>query len=70
MADVVKLRPAEDPNEVLTRAAADDVYAEVIVIGWTKEGTAQMRSTLGLEGGDILLLVEIAKKILLEELIE
>lgn len=68
MADVVKLRPAEDPNEVLTRAV--DVYDEVLLIGWTKEGAAQMRSTLGLEAGDILLLIEIAKKMLLEEIIE
>ena len=68
MADVVKLYPAEDPNEVLK--AATDKYSEVVLIGWTKEGTAQMRSTLGLEGGDILLLVEIAKKMLLEEIIE
>jgi hypothetical protein len=68
MADVVKLRPAEDPNEVLTRAV--DCYEQLIIVGWTNEGVAQMRSTLGLECQDILLLVEIAKKMLLEELIE
>jgi hypothetical protein len=68
MAEIVKLRPAEDPDEVLTRAVG--VYDEVLTIGWTKEGVAQMRSTLGMEAGDILLLIEIAKKMLLEEIIE
>jgi hypothetical protein len=69
MADVVKLRPAEDPDEVL-KAAANGTYDQVVVMGWTKEGAAQMRTTLGLEAGDILLLIEIAKKMLLEEIIE
>jgi len=69
MAEVIKLRPAEDPDEVL-KAAANGIYDEVLVIGWTKEGAMQMRSSLGLEAGDILLLIEIAKKMLLEEVIE
>ena len=68
MADVVKLRPAEDPDEVLTRAVG--AYDDVMVIGWTKENAVQMRSTLNLEAGDILLLIEIAKKMLLEEVME
>lgn len=68
MAEIVKLRPAEDPDEVLTRAVGS--YGELLIIGWTKEGVAQMRSTLGMEAGDILLLIEIAKKMLLEEIIE
>jgi len=68
MAEIVKLRPAEDPDEVLKHATG--VYEEVLVLGWTKDGALQMRSTLGMEAGDILLVIELSKKMLLEEIIE
>lgn len=68
MADVIKLHPATDPNIVLQHAI--DAYDEVIVLGWTKDGNMQARSTLGLEAGETLLLVELFKKMLLEEVAE
>ena len=68
MSEIIKLRPAEDPDEVLTRAVG--VYDEVLVIGWTKEDAMQARSTLGMDAADLLLLVELFKKMLLEEVVE
>ena len=68
MADVVKLRPAEDPNEVLTRAI--DVYDEVILIGWTKENNMSGRISLNIDTADALLLVELFKTALLSEAVE
>lgn len=68
MSEIIKLRPAEDPDEVLTRAVG--VYDEVLVIGWTKEDAMQARSTLGMDAADLLLLVELFKKMLLEEIAE
>ena len=68
MAEVINLHPANDPNVVLQHSM--DAYDEVIVLGWTKEGNMQARSTLGLEAGEMLLLVELFKKMLLEEIAE
>lgn len=68
MADVINLHPAIDPDVVLTNSLG--TYSEVIVLGWTKDNDMQARSTLGLEVGDILLLVELFKKMLIEEISE
>ena len=68
MADVVKLYPAADPDEVLKHSI--DVYESVVVIGWTKENSFSGRSSMNLEVADVLLLVEIFKAALLSEAVE
>jgi len=68
MADIVKLRPAEDPDEVLKQALG--VYENVVVVGWTKEDGFSGRSSLNLEVADVMLLIEIFKMALLAEAIE
>ena len=68
MAEVVKLHPAADPDEVLK--AADGVYESVVIIGWTKDGGFSGRSSLNLETGDVLLLIEVLKHALITEAVE
>jgi hypothetical protein len=68
MAEVVKLHPAADPDEVLK--AAEGVYESVIVLGWTKDDGFSGRASLNLETADVLLLVEIFKAALINEAIE
>jgi len=69
MADVVKLYPAADPDEVLKQATGG-IYDSVVVIGWTKDDGFSGRSSLNLEVADVLLLLEIFKMALLSEAIE
>jgi hypothetical protein len=68
MANVVKLHPAADPDEVLR--AADGIYENVVILGWTKDGGFSGRASLNLETADALLLVEIFRTALINEAIE
>lgn len=68
MANVVKLRPGDDPDEVLK--AASGVYDSVIVMGWTKNGEFDGRSTLNLTAAEALLLVELFKAAVISEAVE
>lgn len=68
MADVIKLHPADDPDEVLK--AAIGCYQSVVVLGWTKDDKFSGRSTLNLEIGEILLLIELFKQAMLLEAVE
>ena len=68
MADVIKLHPAADPDEVLKHSMG--VYESIVVMGWTKEDGFSGRSSLNLEVADVLLLVEIFKSALLSEAVE
>ena len=68
MAEVVKLHPAADPDEVLKACAG--VYESVVVLGWTKDDGFSGRASLNLETADVLLLVEIFKAALLSEAVE
>ena len=69
MAEVVKLHPAADPDEVL-KAATGGIYESVIVLGWTKDDVFSGRASLNLETADVLLLVEIFKAALISEAVE
>lgn len=68
MADVVKLYPAADPDEVLKHAIG--IYDSVVVIGWTKEDNMSGRISLNIDTADALLLVELFKAALLSEAVE
>ena len=68
MADVIKLHPADDPDEVLKAAIGS--YQSVVVLGWTKDDKFSGRSTLNLEIGEILLLIELFKQAMLLEAVE
>ena len=68
MAEVVKLHPAADPDEVLKACAG--VYESVVVLGWTKDDGFSGRASLNLETADVLLLVEIFKAALISEAVE
>lgn len=68
MAEVVKLHPAADPDEVLK--AAEGVYESVVILGWTKDNGFSGRSSLNLETGDVLLLIEVFKHALITEAVE
>lgn len=69
MAEVIKLHPAADPDEVLKHATGG-IYESVIVLGWTKDGGFSGRVSLNLETADALLLVELFKQALLEMAVE
>ncbi len=64
---VVKFYPkdaAKDADSVLEQSLGN--FAEVLVIGWDKEGFLDARATLGLkDGGDMLWLIEMFKTKLL-----
>jgi hypothetical protein len=49
MANIVKLHPAADPDEVLK--AAEGKYESVVILGWTKDDGFSGRSSLNLETG-------------------
>ena len=68
MANIVKLHPAADPDEVLK--AAEGKYESVVILGWTKDNGFSGRSSLNLEVADVLLLVEILKAALISEAVE
>jgi hypothetical protein len=68
MANIVKLHPAADPDEVLK--AAEGKYESVVILGWTKDDGFSGRASLNLETADVLLLVEIFKAALLSEAVE
>ena len=68
MANIVKLHPAADPDEVLKACAG--VYKSVVILGWTKDDGFSGRSSLNLETGDVLLLIEVFKHALITEAVE
>jgi hypothetical protein len=68
MANVIKLRPGEDPDEVLKSAIG--VYQSVVVIGWDKEDRFNGRSSLNLEAAEVILLIELLKSAILDEVVE
>jgi hypothetical protein len=68
MANIVKLHPAADPDEVLK--AAEGKYESVVILGWTKDDGFSGRASLNLETADVLLLVEIFKAALISEAVE
>ena len=68
MAEVVKLHPAADPDEVLK--AAEGVYESVVILGWTKDDGFSGRSSLNIETADVLLLIEVFKHALITEAVE
>ena len=68
MANIVKLHPAADPDEVLK--AAEGKYESVVILGWTKDDGFSGRASLNLEPADVLLLVEIFKAALISEAVE
>lgn len=67
MNDVVKLYPsnaAENPDAVLEQAVGN--FSEVLILGWDKNDTLDVRATLSLsDGGDLLWLIETFKSKLL-----
>jgi hypothetical protein len=69
MANIVKLHPAADPDEVL-KAATGGIYESVVILGWTKDDGFSGRSSLNLETGDVLLLIEVFKHALITEAVE
>jgi hypothetical protein len=68
MANVIKLRPGEDPDEVLQSAIGE--YQSVVVIGWDKEDRFNGRSSLNLEAAEVILLIELLKSAILDEVVE
>ena len=68
MADVIKLHPAADPDEVIRQAIG--IYDSVVILGWTKDENFSGRSSLNLSAGDAVLLVELFKSAVLQEAVE
>jgi hypothetical protein len=68
VSEIVKLYPAADPDEVLKQAIG--VYDTVVVLGWTKDQAFSGRSSLNMEAGDAILLVELFKMAVLQEAVE
>jgi hypothetical protein len=68
MANVIKLRPGEDPDEVLQSAIG--AYESVVVIGWDKQDRFNGRSSLNLEAAEVILLIELLKSAILDEVVE
>jgi len=64
-ADVIKLRPADDPDEVLE--AAKGQYDQLIIAGWNKDGQLDIRATLGMEAAETIYLIELFKHAILSE---
>lgn len=63
MGDVVKIYPegsAKNPDAVLEQAVGE--YESVFIIGWSKDGAMDVRSSTNLECKDILWLIEVFKK--------
>lgn len=54
---------AKDPNNVLEQAI--NVYDDVFVIGWDKEGALDVRASLGLDMANTLFMLELFKHRLL-----
>lgn len=68
MADVIKLHPAADPDEVIRQAIG--IYESVVILGWTKDENFSGRSSLNLSAGEAILLVELFKSAVLQEAVE
>ena len=68
MADVIKLHPAADPDEVIRQAIG--VYESVVILGWTKDEAFSGRSSLNLSAGEAILLAELFKMAVLQEAVE
>lgn len=65
--NVVKLycnNAADDPDNVLEQAIGK--YSEVLIIGWNHDDVLDVRRTNDLSDADMLLLMEIFKRLLIE----
>lgn len=63
MGEVVKIYPegsARNPDAVLEQAVGE--YESVFIVGWDKEGNMNVRSSTNMEAKDILWLIEVFKK--------
>lgn len=62
--NVVKIRPAEDPDEVLE--AAKGKYESVFILGYSREdGELDVRSSLDLDHKDLIWMVSLFQSKLL-----
>lgn len=59
MSGVEKFFTAQNPDHVLEQAIGH--YADVVVIGWSPDGTLDVRSNKGMTGPDVLWLIEAFK---------
>lgn len=59
MTNVVDLRPAENPDNILKEAMG--VYTQCLILGWDKEDYFNPRASLGLTTEELLMLVEVFK---------
>lgn len=63
MSNVIKIYPAgsaKDPDAVLDQASGN--YGSVLVIGWDREGSLDVRSSTNLDHKEILWLIEVFKQ--------
>lgn len=61
--NVIKMRPADDPDEVLQQAKG--AYSDVLIIGYSNDGTLEVRAN-NIDSTVCLMLVEQFKKNLLD----
>jgi len=62
MTNIIKHYPknaAENPDNVLEQAVGH--YQDVLILGWNKLDCLEIRSSLGLDVRDLLVLVEVFK---------
>ena len=67
MEKIIKFYPknaADNPDSVLEQAVG--VYDDVLVIGWDKEGTMDVRASTGLQIGEIFFLIDKFKHALFQ----
>lgn len=63
MGDIVKIYPegsAKNPDAVLEQAVGN--YDSVFIVGWDKSGEMDVRASTNMECKDILWLIEVFKK--------
>jgi hypothetical protein len=65
MSNVIKLRPALEPDEVLERAKGD--FESVIVLGYDHNGDLDVRASLNIDHANVLWIIETFKLRLLGE---
>lgn len=59
MADVIKLHPANDPDEVLKAAMGH--YKSLAVIGWNSDGELDVRVDLAMTTAELNLILDAIK---------
>ena len=68
MSNVTKLRPAEEPDEVLNAAIGE--YEQVMVLGWNNRGNLDVRATLGMQAAECIYLMKLFEAVLLSEALD